>query len=198
MKTPYLDLGIMTILGSLLASLSLTSVANQDEKANATSNQNSTCPAWLNQSFKQLHSSNTINLCDGYNEKPLLIVNTASHCGFTHQFSGLEALHQRYKQQGLRVVGFASDDFRQAAKSEAEAATICYENYGVTFTMMAPISVRGDKAHPLFKTIAEKSRQPGWNFTKYLVSADGKMVQHFSTRTSPDSEELQRAISALL
>jgi len=157
-----------------------------------------TCPAWLNQPFKQLHSSNTINLCDEYNAKPILIVNTASHCGFTHQFSGLEALHQRYKQQGLRVIGFSSNDFRQAAKNEAEAANICYENYGVTFTMIAPISVKGDNAHPLFKTIATKTQQPSWNFTKFLVSGDGKNVQHFGTNISPESATLNKAILNLL
>lgn len=176
---------------SLLGGLDIIGLSSESISAEA-------CPAWLDQSFKQLHSSNTINLCDNYNAKPILIVNTASHCGFTHQFSGLEALHQKYKQSGLRVIGFASNDFNQAAKSEAKAASICYENYGVTFTMMAPISVKGDKAHPLFKAIAGKSQQPGWNFTKYLISADGKTVQHFSTSTSPESKKLNSAISALL
>jgi glutathione peroxidase len=156
------------------------------------------CPDWLNQSFRQLHSSNTINLCESFRNQPLLIVNTASHCGFTHQFSGLEDLHKRYKDKGLKVIGFASNDFRQAAASEAKAASICYENYGVTFTMMAPTSVKGSSASPLFKWLASQSREPSWNFNKYLVSADGKTVQHFGSMVSPDSAQLNIAIKTLL
>jgi glutathione peroxidase len=156
------------------------------------------CPDWMNQTFRQLHSTNDINLCERFANKPMLIVNTASHCGFTHQFGGLESLYQRYKEQGLAVVGFASNDFRQEDKSEAKAATICYENYGVTFTMMAPISVKGANAHPLFKTLASKSEAPSWNFNKFLVSADGKQVTHFGSTTTPDSEQLNIAIKSLL
>ncbi len=156
------------------------------------------CPNWLNQTFRQLHSTNEISLCEQFANKPLLIVNTASHCGFTHQFSGLEALHQRYKGQGLAIIGFSSNDFRQEAASEEKAAGICYENYGVTFTMMAPISVKGQNAHPLFKAIASKSQTPSWNFNKFLVSADGEQVIHFGTSISPTSQQLNSAIQSLL
>jgi len=191
MKNAFTGLAA-TMLTTLLTTITgLTSLAVSSTAA-------ASCPAWMDQSFKQLHSSNTINLCDEYNSKPLLIVNTASHCGFTHQFSGLEALQQRYQQEGLRVVGFASNDFRQAAKSEAEAASICYENYGVTFTMMAPISVKGGDAHPLFKTIAAKSQAPSWNFNKFLVSADGSEIKHFGSSVSPESSELNEAIKRFL
>ncbi len=156
------------------------------------------CPDWLNQTFRQLHSSNEISLCQQFANKPLLIVNTASHCGFTHQFSGLEALYRRYKDQGLEVIGFSSNDFRQEAASEEKAAGICYENYGVTFTMMAPISVKGQRAHPLFRSIAEKSQAPSWNFNKFLVSADGEQIIHFGTSISPNSKQLNSAIQSLL
>ncbi|MFT6390004.1 MAG: glutathione peroxidase [Cellvibrionaceae bacterium] len=134
----------------------------------------------MNQSFKQLQSTNTINIYDEHNSKHLLIVNTAIYCGFTHQFTGLEALHQRYKQEGLRVVDLASNDFRQAAKGEAEAASICDVNYGVTFTMMPPISVKGSDAHPLFKAIAAKPQEPSWNFNNFLVGADDHKIKHFA------------------
>lgn len=154
------------------------------------------CPDWLNHSFRQLHTDNTINLCQQFGNKPLLIVNTASHCGFTGQFSGLEKIHQRYKAEGLSVIGFASDDFNQAAKSEAEAAHICYENYGVSFTMMAPISVKGKNAHPLFQHLADKTQAPSWNFTKYLVSNNGQAIERFNTVTSPDSKILNQAIQS--
>ena len=97
-----------------------------------------TCPEFLNHNLRKLHSQDTVNLCEVAAGKPLLIVNTASHCGYTSQFTGLEQLHEAYKDRGLVVVGFASNDFRQEAKDESEAAAICYKNYGVTFTMMAP------------------------------------------------------------
>jgi glutathione peroxidase len=156
------------------------------------------CPEWLNHTFKQLHSTNTINICERFSNKPLLIVNTASHCGFTHQFSTLEALHKQYKDQGLAVIGFSSNDFNQEAKTESKTASICYENYGVTFTMMAPISVKGDKAHPLFKSLAEKSQEPDWNFNKFLVDVESEAVEHFGSSTRPDSKLLNTKIKELL
>ena len=156
------------------------------------------CPQWMDQSFRQLHSNNTINLCQQFKNKPLLLVNTASYCGFTHQFSGLETIYQRYKNQGLAVVGFSSNDFRQEAANEKKAASICYENYGVSFTMMAPISVKGKNAHPLFKWLASESQAPSWNFNKFLVNTDGTQVQHFGSTISPDSDTLNKAIQELL
>lgn len=183
----------MSFLRRLLLFISFSAAAAAEPKATGEA-----CPAWLDHSFRQLHSDNMIQLCEQFAGKPLLIVNTASHCGFTHQFSGLEALHQRYKDQGLQVIGFASNDFRQAAATEAKAAHICYENYGVTFTMMAPISVTGANAHPLFQALAEKSQAPSWNFTKFLVSADTQDVLRFDTATAPDASSLNTAIQAQL
>ncbi len=166
--------------------------------ASSYANNSEACPNWLNETFRKLHSTEQINLCNAFAGKPLLLVNTASHCGFTHQFSGLEALHKRYKDKGLTVVGFASDDFRQAAESEEKAASICYLNYGVSFTMMSPISVTGDKAHPLFKELAKQTQAPSWNFTKFVISSDGKSITHFDTSTEPSSPKLQAAIEAVL
>ena len=156
------------------------------------------CPEWKNQEFRQLHSQNTFNLCEKFPKQALLIVNTASHCGFTPQFSGLESLHQRYKEQGLAIVGFASNDFNQAAKSEEKAASICYENFGVSFTMAAPISVRGNNAHPLFRALAAQTQAPSWNFNKYLVSADGKTIEYFDSRVSPNSQVMNNRITNIL
>src|SRR5690554_94832 len=107
------------------------------------------CPAFLDQDYRKLHSRDSVNLCDEAAGKPVLVINTASHCGFTGQFEGLEALHQAYKDRGLVVVGFASDDFRQEAASEEKAAEICFVNFGVTFTMIAPSAVTGDDANPV-------------------------------------------------
>ncbi len=156
------------------------------------------CPDYLNQEMRKLHSKDAVNLCTVQDGKPMLVVNTASHCGFTKQFKGLEALNKKYAEQGLVVVGFASDDFRQEADTEEEAADICYVNYGVTFTMLAPTAVRGDDANPIFRELARQSDAPSWNFNKYLVDKDGKVLQHFGSRTSPDDEELVQAIEKAL
>jgi glutathione peroxidase len=132
------------------------------------------CPTFLNQEYRKLHSSQSVNLCKAFAGKPMLIVNTASHCGFTPQFKGLEAVHEKYKNRGLVVVGFSSDDFNQEAKDEAEAADTCFLNYGVTFTMLAPQHVKGREANAVFKELARQTQEPKWNFNKYLVAADGK------------------------
>ena len=156
------------------------------------------CPEYLDQPFRKLHSKEQINICESFADKPMLIVNTASHCGYTPQFKGLEALHRQYAGEGLVVVGFPSDDFRQEADSEAEAATVCYVNYGVTFTMVAPSHVRGEKANPVFSALATQSEAPGWNFNKYLLDREGRVVQHFGSGTEPESPELQQAIKRVL
>ncbi|MGD8175052.1 glutathione peroxidase [Marinimicrobium sp. ARAG 43.8] len=156
------------------------------------------CPDALNHEFRRLHSNEDINLCERFGGQPLLVVNTASHCGFTSQFGGLEALHEKYAEQGLAVIGFASNAFDQEADSEEEAATVCYENFGVTFTMLAPTPVTGDDANPVFKELARQTEEPGWNFNKYLVAPDGTVVKHFGSRVKPDSKDMTQAIEQLL
>jgi glutathione peroxidase len=156
------------------------------------------CPAYLDHDFRQLHSSKSVNLCKAYAGKPMLIINTASHCGFTPQFKGLEAVNTKYKGRGLVVVGFASDDFNQEAKDEAEAADTCFLNYGVTFTMLAPQHVKGPDANPVFKELAKQSQAPGWNFNKYLVKPDGTVAQYFDSKVTPDSQQFSDAVEKLL
>ncbi len=156
------------------------------------------CPAYLDHDLPKLHSKDTVNLCDLAAGKPMLVVNTASHCGFTGQFKGLEALHERYGKQGLVVVGFASDDFNQEAKTEAEAATICFKNFGVTFTMIAPSPVTGANATPVFAHINQQANAPRWNFTKYLLNEKGEVIERFGSTTSPESKALTQAIDAVL
>ena len=156
------------------------------------------CPAFLDHDLPKLHSKDTVNLCDLAAGKPMLVVNTASHCGFTGQFKGLEALHQRYAKQGLVVVGFASDDFNQEAKTEEEAATICFKNFGVTFTMIAPSPVTGANATPVFAHINQQAKAPRWNFNKYLLNAKGDVVESFGSTTGPESKALTQAIDAVL
>ncbi len=156
------------------------------------------CPEYLNQNIQKLHSTKALNICEAYAGKPLLIVNTASHCGFTPQFSGLEKLYKQYKDKGLVVLGFASNDFNQEAKDEQEISNVCFINYGVTFDMFAPIKVTGESAHPLFKALATQTREPVWNFNKYFVKADGKVVQYFDSQVTPDSPAMKQAIEQLL
>jgi len=156
------------------------------------------CPEVLDHDMRKLRSKDSTNLCEAYSGQPVLIINTASHCGFTPQFKGLEALYQDYKEQGLHVAGFASNSFRQEAKTEEETATMCYVNYGVTFDMYAEIPVKGSDAHPLFVELAEAQGAPRWNFTKYLVDSDGNVVAKWGSSTTPDNAELREAIETAL
>jgi glutathione peroxidase len=156
------------------------------------------CPEYLDHSMRKLHSSEQLNLCEVASGNPVLIVNTASHCGYTPQFKGLEALYQKYRERGLVVVGFASDDFRQEAKDEAAAAKVCYVNYGVTFTMVAPSHVKGSDANPVFRELASQTGAPSWNFNKYVVDSSGKVVQQFGSNVSPASKVLEAAIESVL
>lgn len=164
----------------------------------ASASVSAACPAYLDHDLRKLHSKDTVNLCEAFEGRPLLIVNTASHCGYTKQFGGLEALNKQYGERGLAVVGFASDDFRQEAKDEAAAADICYKNYGVTFTMIAPSSVKGDDANPVFTELNRQAGKPSWNFNKYLVDRDGNVVERFGSNTRPDDAALTSAIEQVL
>jgi glutathione peroxidase len=152
------------------------------------------CPALLQGELPKLRSEESINLCETFSGKPLLVVNTASFCGFTKQFKGLEALYQRYKDQGLQVLGVPSDDFRQEADSGEETAKVCYVNYGVTFAMAATQPVRGGDAIPLFKELAAQSKAPRWNFYKYVVDAQGQVIASFSSLTTPEDPALIAAV----
>jgi len=149
--------------------------------------------------LRKLHSKDNLDLCTLTDGKPVLVVNTASHCGFTRQFEGLEALYKSYGPRGLVVLGVPSDDFFQEEDDEKATADICYINYGVTFPMAATAPVRGSDAIGLFKTLAERSgTTPKWNFYKYLVRADGSVAGSWGSRTEPDAAELRQAIEALL
>ena len=156
------------------------------------------CPAFLNHGFQKLHSPDRVNLCAAFAGKPLLIVNTASHCGYTPQFAGLEQINRKYRARGLVVVGFPSDDFNQEAKDEAETAQVCYQNFGVTFTMLSPLPVKGTAANPVFRELARQTQEPSWNFNKYLVRPDGTVSAHFDSDVTPESPELGAAIERLL
>lgn len=156
------------------------------------------CPGWLNVDMQKLRSDETVNLCELKQDKVLLIVNTASECGFTPQFKGLEALYQKYKSRGFEVVGFPSDSFRQEYDDEEKTAEMCYVNYGVTFPVMATSPVKGDGANPVFTHLNDTFGDPGWNFFKYLVGRDGHPVARFDSRTTPESEVLVKRVEEAL
>jgi glutathione peroxidase len=174
--------------------------------------------------FKALNNKGAEVEMSQYSGKVLMIVNTASKCGFTPQYDGLEALYQKYKDQGLVILGFPCDQFaNQEPGTDAEIAEFCRLNHGVTFPLMKKINVNGKEAHPiyeylksmapteeykglkakasaaLFKTISksvEKDSDIKWNFTKFLVSKDGAAIKRFPPTTTP--EEMEADIEAML
>jgi len=152
----------------------------------------------LGHQLKRLHASEVVDLQARYAGRPLLFINTASHCGYTKQFKGLEALHQQYRERGLMVAGFPSNSFNQEAKEEAKTAEVCFKNFGVTFDMYASIPVKGETAHPLFRELARQGQEPKWNFYKYLIDRNGHVIAVFPNTTRPDDPKLIEAIEKLL
>jgi len=145
------------------------------------------------------------NKLEQYKGKVLLIVNTASKCGFTGQYEGLQRLYAEFKEQGLVVLGFPSNDFmRQEPGSNAEIQSFCTLNYGVTFPMFAKIEVAGKNPHPLYTWLTSKATNPAtagkisWNFNKFLIARDGTVAGRFGSRTKPDDAELTQAVKAAL
>ncbi|EDP60533.1 glutathione peroxidase [Vibrio sp. AND4] len=159
----------------------------------------SSCPDILQGKQRLLNSTEVISLCDAFKGKTLLVVNTASQCGFTPQFNQLELLYQTYKNQNFTVLGFPSNDFRQDRGSEEKTAKICYLDYGVTFPMMARTSVIGENANPVFAEISKQAGIiPKWNFYKFLINSQGEIVATFPSSTSPTSTTLTNMIEKQL
>lgn len=157
------------------------------------------CSPLLTHALRPLMGSEKQPLCAKYSDHVLLFVNTASRCGFTPQFEGLEQLYQRYSARGFEVLGFPSGDFRQELESEAEVAEFCEINYGVSFPMFEKIHVTGDQAHPLYSQLSGAvGKPPAWNFNKYVVDRSGKVVAHFGSGTKPMSADIVNTIEALL
>jgi glutathione peroxidase len=139
---------------------------------------------------------------DEFRGHPLLIVNTASKCGFTPQYAGLEAVWKKYREAGLIVLGVPSNDFGgQEPGGSAEIASFCQINYGVDFPMAAKVKVSGAGAHPLFTWFGRQGgflARPRWNFYKYLIDRDGRFAGWFSSLTSPGSTKFERALAAVV
>ena len=137
--------------------------------------------------------------------KVMLVVNVASQCGYTYQYEGLQALYLKYKDQGLVIVGFPANNFgEQEPGSNAEIGAFCKSKFGVTFPMFSKISVKGSDKAPLYQFLTDKNANPKtggeipWNFTKYLVDRDGKVLARFDAPVEPESKELTSAIEAAL
>jgi len=152
------------------------------------------CPALLQGSLPELRGKGEVDLCQRFGGKPLVVINTASYCGFAPQFEGLESTYKEYNEQGLEMLGVPSNDFKQEDADSEKTAKVCYANYGVTFTMTKTQSVRGKDAIPLFVGLAEQSSAPKWNFYKYVVDRKGKVIANFSSLTKPDDPEFKAAI----
>ncbi len=157
------------------------------------------CPVLLNKTFPRLQDEKPQSLCQ-YSGKVLLVVNTASYCGFTGQYKGLEALHAKYKDRGLVVLGFPSGDFGEQEKaSNKEIAEFCANTYSVKFPMFAKSHVAGAEANPLFAELTKASgTRPKWNFYKYLVARDGRVIDAYSSMTTPDDRDLVRDVEKAL
>ncbi|CAD5369068.1 Glutathione peroxidase [Rubrivivax sp. A210] len=157
------------------------------------------CPALLQHSFPRLQDEKPQSLCQ-YKGKVLLVVNTASYCGFTPQYEGLEALHAKYASQGLVVLGFPSNDFGEQEPGDAkQIADFCFNTYGVKFPMFAKTVVKGKDMNPFYAQLAKATgKAPGWNFHKYLIDRQGQPVGQFASIVAPGSSTLVSAIEKSL
>jgi len=140
-----------------------------------------------------------VNLAEAYKGKVILFVNVASACGLTPQYKQLEAVHQKYKDKGLVVLGFPANDFgKQEPGTDVQIKEFCSSKYNVSFDMFSKISVKGDTMHPLYKDLTAKVGAPEWNFAKILVNKKGEVVKRVGARVKPDAKELTDEIEKLL
>lgn len=158
------------------------------------------CSPILDVTVRSLNENQQVNLCQAYKNKVVLIVNTASKCAFTSQYEGLESLYEKYKDKGLVVLGFPSNDFaNQEPGSEKQIQSFCRLTYGVQFPMFAKTRVTKKYADPLYKNLGEAAGEyPAWNFHKYLLDRNGNLVASYSSFTKPLSKKLVKRIESLL
>jgi glutathione peroxidase len=154
----------------------------------------------LNQDFRRLASDEVVNLAEAYSSKVVLVVNTASKCGNTPQYDGLEMLYQEYADKGLVVLGFPSNDFLgQEPGTEEQIEEFCRLTYKVKFPMFEKVTVKEGEAHPFFDDLAAAAgTYPTWNFHKYLIGRDGKLITEFSPRTKPYNDKVIAQIESAL
>lgn len=192
----------VAVVGAGLGISTLTDVRAQDEPAAQQSDAPAT-PAALNFEMKSLEGED-VDLSQ-YHGQVVLIVNTASKCGLTKQYEGLQGLHKEYAEKGLAVLGFPANNFgQQEPGTDEQIEEFCEQNYGVEFDMFSKVSVKGEDICPLYAFLTGEETNPGfdgpirWNFEKFLISREGKVVARFAPRTAPDAEEVIAAIQAEL
>lgn len=190
----FRSLGIAFLVGLIFGPLGLSTA-----KANPQNSKTHSCPTLLNHTFPKLQDDAPQNLCQ-YQGQVVLIVNTASYCGFTQQYEGLEKLYEKYRSRGLVVLGFPSNDFgNQEPGNNQQIAEFCTNTFGVKFPMLAKSTVKGPAANALFKQLARQSEFPGWNFHKYIIDREGRLVRSFASQVSPGDrqliQEIERALS---
>lgn len=181
------------------AALSVTQPARaQAAPVAALTKSPAACPALLKHSFKRLQDEAPQDLCQ-YAGKVVLVVNTASYCGYTKQYEGLEKIYSKYAGRGFVVLGFPSNDFNQESSNAKEIADLCFNTYGVKFPMFATTSVKGPQANPLHASLIKLTGQePKWNFNKYLIGRDGKVIDYFPSKVAPEDKQLTSKIEAAL
>ena len=164
-----------------------------------TASASTACPALLKHDFARLQDDAPQNLCQ-YAGKVVLVVNTASYCGFTRQYEGLEALYARYQSRGLVVLGFPSNDFgKQEPGSAKEIADFCFNTYGVKFPMFAKTEVTGPKRNALYAELLQATKaEPKWNFHKFLIDRSGKPIASFVSTVEPENVSITTAIEKAL
>ncbi len=157
------------------------------------------CPAVLQHTFPRLQDDAPQNLCQ-YAGKVVLVVNTASYCGYTRQYEGLEALYAKYEKRGLVILGFPANNFGQQEPGNAkQIAELCFNTYGVKFPMFDKTDVVGPRRNALYTQLYEATRSaPGWNFHKYLIGRDGKVITSYPSEVEPLSGTLVSAVEAAL
>ncbi len=157
-----------------------------------------TCPKVLSFKAAKLQDESVQDLCQ-YAGQVLLVVNTASYCGFTPQYEALEKLYARYAGKGFQVLGFPSNDFQQEDKDNKKIAELCFNTYGVKFPMFTPVRVKGAEAHPLYQELAKASGEaPRWNFHKYLVDRKGRVMASYGSTVTPLDARVTARIEQLL
>lgn len=183
----FLSRARLTVLAAVLAALAVGEAVA------------SNCPALLDRRVPRLQDEKPQDLCQ-YAGKVVVVVNTASYCGFTPQYKGLEALYKRYQSRGLVVLGFPSNDFgAQEPGSNKDIATFCENTFGVQFPMFSKTAVKGAGADPLYLELGRRTGQtPGWNFHKYVIGRDGETVRSYGSRVAPEDRGFVADIEQLL
>jgi glutathione peroxidase len=198
---PALLFGFSALLSTVTFSpVVMAENAGDERGVGAASKESPSCSPLLDFEFKRLGEEKRERLCEAYQGKLILVVNTASKCAFTPQYEGLEGLYDRYASKGLVVIGFPSNDFfGQEPGTEKEIQEFCELTYGVNFPMFEKVHAAKDKADPFYQSLAKVSGEyPGWNFHKYLIGSDGQFIQSFSSRVKPESDQIVEAIEAHL